>query len=165
MLLWIKIVGCFPGGDSPTTNKLSGNVMALNNTVHTKETGVRTFTRICLLLLLLAGCDHQVPVTGTGTSEFSGRLEAALAMENGTAKHNTLVKLAENAAQAGDGDVVLKAIAAVDAGTFRDNTCAICSLALAKQGKTLEATAVAKEIANETQRNNTLTQIATGGQD
>ena len=66
--------------------------MALNNTVHTKETRVRNFTTICLLLLLLAGCDRQVTVTGTGTSEFSGRLEAALAMEiNGIARHNTLV--------------------------------------------------------------------------
>lgn len=98
----------------------------------------------------------------TGTSELSGRLEAALAMKDGTSRHNTLVKLADNAARAGDGDVVLKAIAAVDAGTSRDNLCAKCSLTLAEQGKTSEATAVAKEIANETQRNNTLTQIASG---
>lgn len=138
--------------------------MAFNNTVHTKETCLRNITRIFLLLVLFAGCDRQVPATAPGTSEFSGRLEAALAMKNGTSRHNTLVKLAENAAQAGDGEVVIKTIAAVDAGTARDNTCAICSLALAKQGKTSEATAVAKEIANETQRNNTLTQIATGDQ-
>lgn len=85
-------------------------------------------------------------------------------MKNDTARHNTLVKLAEDAAHAGNGDVVLKAIAAVDAGTARDNTCAICSGALAKQGKTSEATAVAKEIADETARNNTLAQIASGGQ-
>jgi hypothetical protein len=122
---------------------------------------MRNIIRICLLLVLFAGCDRQVPAT----SEFSGRLEAALAMKSGTARHNTLVKLAESAAQAGDGDVVLNAIAAVDEGTARDNTCAVCSLALAKQGKTSEATAVAKQIANETQRNNTLTQIASGGQD
>jgi hypothetical protein len=138
--------------------------MELSNTVHTKETCLRNIYKICLLLVLFAGCDRQVPATVTGTSDFSGRLEDALAMKNGTAQHNTLVKLAENAAQAGDGDVVLKTIAAVDSGTFRDSTCAICSLALAKQGKASEATAVAKEIANETQRNNTLTQIATGGQ-
>lgn len=122
---------------------------------------MRNITRICLLLVLFAGCDRQVPAT----SEFSGRLEAALAMKDGTARNNTLVKLAESAAQAGDGDVVLNAIAAVEAGTGRDNTCAVCSLALAKQGKTSAATAVAKEIANETQRNNTLTQIATGEKD
>jgi hypothetical protein len=84
-------------------------------------------------------------------------------MKDDTARHNTLVTLAENAAKVGEGDVVLRAIAAVDAGTARDNTCAICSLALARQGKTAEATAVAKEIADETARNNTLARIATGG--
>jgi hypothetical protein len=57
---------------------------------------------------------------------------------------------------------VLKAIAHVDAGTARDNTCAICSEALAKQGKASEATAVAKQIADETARNNTLARIASG---
>jgi hypothetical protein len=35
---------------------------------------------------------------------------------------------------------------------------------LAKQGKTSEATAVAKEITDETARNNTLAQIASAGQ-
>ena len=86
-------------------------------------------------------------------------------MKDGTSRHNTLVKLAEDAAQAGNGVVVLKAIAAVDAGTARDNTCAICSGALARQGKTSEATAIAKEIANETARNNALAQIASGGKE
>lgn len=137
----------------------------MNGFAHTKETCLRNITRICLLLVLFAGCGRAVPATVTGSSEFSGRLEAALAMKDGTARHNTLVKLAENAAEAGDGNVVLDAIAAVDAGTARDNTCAACSIALAKQGKTSEATAVAKKIANETQRNNTLTQIATGSQE
>jgi hypothetical protein len=114
------------------------------------------------MLTLLSGCHVQEPAASTSTSEFSGRLDAALAMKEGTARHNTLVKLAENAAHAGNGDVVLKAIAAVDAGTARDNTCAVCSLALAKKGKTSEATVAANEIRDETQRSNVLTQIATG---
>jgi hypothetical protein len=137
--------------------------VAPNKPVHTKETCLKNITRIGLLLVLFAGCYRQVPTTLTPATELSGRLEAAVAMKNDTARHNTLVTLAESAAQAGDGDIVLKAIAAVDAGTARDNTCAICSKALAKQGKTSEATAVAKEIANETARNNTLAQIASGG--
>jgi hypothetical protein len=138
--------------------------VAPHNSIHTKETRLKNITRICLLLVLFAGCHSQQTPTSTSTSEFSGRLDAALAMKEGTARHNTLVKLAESAAQASDGDVVLKAIAAVDAGTARNNTCAICSLALAKQGKTSEATAVAKEITDETARNNTLAQIASAGQ-
>ncbi|QDV30148.1 hypothetical protein Spb1_20760 [Planctopirus ephydatiae] len=137
--------------------------MTNDNSFDTKEFCLRNISRILLLLVLFTGCVRQEPAPVAGTTELSGRLEAALAMKDGTAKHNTLVKLAENAAQAGDGEVVLNAIAAVDTGTARDNTCAICSLVLAKHGKTSEATAVAKKIENETQRNNTLTQIATGG--
>ena len=61
--------------------------------------------------------------------------------------------------------MAIKAMAAVEPGTARDNTCAICSEALATKGKASEATAVAKLIANETARNNTLAQIASGGQE
>lgn len=59
-----------------SNNKLSGNTMALNNTLHIEETCLRNITRIFLLLVLFAGCDRQVPSTVTSTSEFSGRLEA-----------------------------------------------------------------------------------------
>jgi hypothetical protein len=83
-------------------------------------------------------------------------------MKKDTARHNTLVKLAQDAAEAGDGNVVFKAIEAVDAGTARDNTCAICSEALARKGRTPEATAVAQQISNETARNNALGKIASG---
>lgn len=117
-------------------------------------------TNIFLLLFLFTGCKDQGATKSSPPTELSGRLDAALAMKEGTSRHNTLVKLAEDAAKAGDGDTVLKAIAEVDAGTSRDNTCAICSEALAKQGKTYEATAVAKQIANEMSRNNMLGKIA-----
>jgi hypothetical protein len=119
-------------------------------------------TNIFLLLFLFTGCKDQGATKSSPPTELSGRLDAALAMKEGTSRHNTLVKLAEDAAKAGDGDTVLKAIAEVDAGISRDNTCAICSEALAKQGKTSEATAVAKQIANETSRNNMLGKIASG---
>ncbi len=124
-----------------------------------------TLTKLCLLLAFAVGCNGPTPITSGPSTKMSGRLESALAMKDDTSRHNTLVKLAEDAAQAGNGDVVLKAIAAVDAGTARDNTCAICSGELARQGRTLEATAIAKEIANETARNNTLAQIASGGKE
>lgn len=98
-------------------------------------------------------------------SEMSSRLDAALAMKADTSRHNTLVRVAQDAAEAGDGDVVLKAIAAIDAGTARDNLCSTCSKALAKKGKTSEATAVAMQLANDTSRNNLLSQIASGGKE
>lgn len=119
-------------------------------------------SNLFLLLSVCIGCKDQGATKSSPTTELSGRLDAALAMKEGTSRHNTLVMLAEDAAKAGDGDTVLKAIAQVDARTARDNTCVICSEALAKQGKTSEATAVAKQIANETSRNNMLGKIASG---
>ncbi len=119
-------------------------------------------TNMFLLLFLFSGCKDQGATKSSPPTELSGRLDAALAMKEGTSRHNMLVKLAEDAANAGDGDTVLKAIAQVDPGTARDNTCAICSEALAKQGKTSEATMVAKQIVNETSRNNALARIASG---
>lgn len=83
-------------------------------------------------------------------------------MNEDVARHNALVKLAQDAAEAGDGDVVLRAIEAVDAGTARDNTCAMCSEALARNHKTTAAMAVANQISNEAARNNTLSKIASG---
>jgi hypothetical protein len=139
----------FPGSDSLSPKKVRHLKISIS---------------FCLLLVLALGCQGQVSTQSPAPTAMSGRLDAALAMKVGTSRHNALVKLAEEAANAGDGDVVLKAIAAVDAGTARDNTCSICSQALAKQGKSSQATKVAKQIANETSRNNMLAKIATGGE-
>jgi hypothetical protein len=123
---------------------------------------VKIVTGICLLLILVAGCDDPASTTNAPPSETSGRLDAVLAMKEDVARHNALVKLAQDAAEAGAGDAVLRAIDAVDAGTARDNTCAICSEALARKGKTTAAKAVASQISNEVARNNTLSKIASG---
>jgi hypothetical protein len=133
------------------------NLQKMKNT-HMKSRFI-IITNIFLLLFLFTGCKDQGATKSSPPTELSGRLDAALAMKEGTSRHNTLVKLAEDAAKVGDGDTVLKAIAQVDQGTARDNTCAICSEALAKQGKTSEATMVAKQIAGETSRNNALARI------
>ena len=58
----------------------------------------------CLLLTLFVGCQDPTPTTTVPPTEMSGRLDAALAMNKDTARHNTLVKLAQDAAEAGDGD-------------------------------------------------------------
>ena len=123
---------------------------------------MKVVTGFCLLLILVSGCDDPASTTTASPAGISGRLDAALAMQGDTARHNALVKLAQDAAEAGDGDVVLKAIEAIDAGTARDNTCAMCSEALARMGRTAAATAVAKQISDETARKNTLSKIASG---
>ncbi len=98
-------------------------------------------------------------------TEISGRLDAALAMKNNTARHNTLVQVGQDAAEAGEGDVVLKVIGLIDAGSSHDNLCSMCSKSLARKGKISEATAVANQLANDTARNNLLSEIATGVKD
>ena len=123
---------------------------------------MKIFANICLLLSFIAGCQQPVSTMSAPKTEMTGRLEAALTMKKGAARHNALVHVAQDAAEAGDGDVVLKAIAAIDDGTAHDNLCSTCSEALAKQGKISEATAVAKQLANDAARNNLLGRIATG---
>jgi len=94
------------------------------------------------------------------SSDIEVRFQAALALENDTARHNTLVRLAQDAANAGDGDLVLKVIKHVNAGTARSNTCAICSEALLNRGLISAATAVAHQIEDDTSRSNMLARIA-----
>jgi hypothetical protein len=124
------------------------------------KTCLKVITNICLLLVLVTGCQDQASTKSSPQTEMSGRLDAALAMEKGTSRHNALSRCATDAAEAGEVDIVLKAIAAIGAGTARDNLCSVCSEVLAKQGKASEATKVAKQIANDTARNNMLGRIA-----
>ena len=119
---------------------------------------------VSLLLFAVLGCrDPGSNEANAPRSELGGRLDAALAMEEGVARHNTLVRCARAAAKAGEGDVVLEAIAAIDAGVSRDNLCAQCSEILAKQGNTAMATEVAMRMSAGVARENVLSRIATGG--
>ena len=88
---------------------------------------MKIITNICLLLILVAGYQDQVSTMSAAPTEISGRLDAALAMKNNTARHNTLVQVGQDAAEAGEGDVVLKVIALIDAGSSHDNLCSMCS--------------------------------------
>ena len=126
------------------------------------EIRLKIITNTCLLLTFIAGCQQPVSTMSAPKTEMTGRLEAALAMENDTARHNALAQVAQDAVEAGDGDVVLKAIAAIDDGTAHDNLRSTCSEALAKKGKISDATAVAKQLANDAARNNLLGRIANG---
>jgi hypothetical protein len=63
-----------------------------------------------LLILAVLGCqEHGRRPQDAPRTEMQGRLEAALAMDEGVARHNMLVQCARDAAEAGDGDVVLEA--------------------------------------------------------
>ena len=84
-----------------------------------------------LLIFATLGCQEDDPQkTAAPATELEGRLSAALAMSPGIPRHNTLVQCATAAANGGEGDVVLKAIGAIDRGVARDNLCAACSQTL-----------------------------------
>ena len=118
------------------------------------------------LLLLVAGCQSQSSAqSSTPPSEMAGRLNAALEIDDETARLNAVIKVAEDSAEAGDGEVVLQAISEIKEGVARDNVCATCSIHLAKSGNTSDATRVARQIKDETRRLNVLNSIANGSND
>ena len=131
-----------------------------------------------LALFILAGCGEATRTEASKTQveagekpEWQGKLEATLAYDGpAIGRHNVLAELAREAADAGEGDVALKAIQSMDdsvvnsdGGTNVGNLCNYCSRTLAAQGKTAAVTQIAKMIKNDLQRNNTLAAIATGG--
>ena len=118
---------------------------------------------IFCLLLVAGGCQSQsLSEADAPRSEMAGRLDAALEIKDETARLNALIRVAEDSAEAGDGDVVLQAIAEIREGTARDNVSETCSEYLARSGNTSDATNVAKQISDETRRLNVLNRIANG---
>jgi len=117
---------------------------------------MKRFAIILAVVVLHSGCSTTEP------SEAQGRLSAALALENDTARHNALLRCAEFAAEQGDAAVVATAISKVKKETARNNLGLTCSQSLAKCGKTAEATKIAQSIEDETMRRNALSDIAKG---
>lgn len=122
---------------------------------------LKILTNICLVLCLTTACRDTTTKPNSLQTELSDKLNAALAMDKGTPRHNTLCQIATEAASAGEVDLVFKAITEIDPN-HRNNLLSTCSKALAKHGKTPEAVSLAKQITNDTSRNNLLAQIAGG---
>jgi hypothetical protein len=110
---------------------------------------------------LASACRDTSTTSNPPQTDLSGKLSAALAMDKGTPRHNTLCQIAIEAASAGEAVLVSKAIAEIDPDS-RNNLLSTCSKALAKRGNTSDAVSLAKQITNDTSRNNLLAQIASG---
>jgi hypothetical protein len=120
--------------------------------------------RLCGLLLcpmLLLGCDQR-PREPASPEELKGRLDAALSMRNVADRNDALASVARDAAAAGDGDMVKRALGPINNTSRKDEAAAACALKLAEIGKSQVAVEVAKTIHNSPLQNETLGRIAKG---
>ena len=115
---------------------------------------------ILFVMCLALGCSSS---TSNQTPEaLNGRLEAALALTDTGKRDGALVKVAEDAASAGQAEVVKKALSRVTDIGKRDDAAENCALKLAKAGKGAEAADVAKTITDSGKRDSTLSKLAKG---
>ena len=113
--------------------------------------------RYCLLLicvLQLTGCSNDAK------PDHQSRLDAATEMNEVTHRNTALAKVAIDAATAGEGDVVKKAVSAITVEDKKMRTARDSALALAKAGQGAAAVEVAKMISQVKMRDDTLKQIA-----
>ena len=113
---------------------------------------------------LLVGCDGG-PTAGPADQPFEGRLKAALAVSNSSTRDEALAAVATDAAQAGAGYTVRKAVGAIANSSTKDKTASACAVKLVEVGQADAANDVAGLIANSSTRDQTLARIAkTAGQ-
>jgi hypothetical protein len=124
---------------------------------------MRTFVRgiIVVGLALAVGCSNE-PKPAQTPEQLQGRLTAADAMTNASEKNDVLQVIAQDAADSGAGDVVLKALGKITNASTRNDTAEACALSLAKRGDTRAATAIAQQISNASLKNDVLAKIAKG---
>jgi hypothetical protein len=109
-----------------------------------------------LFLLLMAGCGSS------GNSELAKRYEAAVAISGTWDRDAALEKLAVDAGQAGDVNIVKKSLEKISASWTKDKTATAAALALAKAGKVDAAKEVAQSISATAQKEEALSRIAKG---
>jgi len=124
------------------------------------------------LLLLCTGCMRQQPSApaagapaaerSAGEDDFAARLEAAKGIMTFEKRADALAQLAQDAADAGDGQVVKSAIELIQVVETRNNAAFSAALRLAKSGKGDDAVAVAKMIMSLERRDEALARIAKG---
>lgn len=126
---------------------------------------MRAVAAVALLaspLLFGGGCGSSSKPSGDGPTEgpFNARYNAAMAMTPGE-RMPALVKVSEDAAEAGDAETVKKCLAALVPGS-RDDAAQKAALSLARAGKADAGTEVAKSIIDGGTRNKVLGQLARG---
>jgi hypothetical protein len=110
-----------------------------------------------VLILVVVGCATS---TDDGASPLKGKLDAALAIKDGILRDDALVKVALDAAAAGELKVVKKAVGEIRDGIKRDDAASASAFKLAERGQTSEATEIGNLIRDGIKRDATLSKIA-----
>jgi len=113
-----------------------------------------------IALCLALGCSSST--SNQSPAALNGRLEAALGLTDSDKRDVALVKVAEDAATAGEAEVVKKALSRVTDSSKKDEAAEYCALKLAKAGKGPEAAEVAKTITDSAKRDSVLSKLAKG---
>jgi hypothetical protein len=113
-------------------------------------------------LLLLVGCSKE-PSRGSDPSEpgrLKGRLNAALGMSNLNQRDDALKVVVQDAATAGDVEIVNQGLEKFTNGNLRDDVAAAAALTFSAAGRSQDAADIAKHIANGNQKDDVLKKIA-----
>jgi hypothetical protein len=120
--------------------------------------------RCCLFLglVLALGCSQGTTPPPVTTEQLKGRLEAAEAINNVAKRNEVLQAVAEDAADAGDSEIVKRVLDKMNNVAQKNHLASSCALKLAERGKSQDAVEVAKTITNVAKKNETLGKIAKG---
>lgn len=130
---------------------------------------MRCVPLLIVLVLLAGGCGGRSVTPSGGEDEtansenFTGRLEAAKAVYDSNKRDAALAKVAQAAAEAGDGETAKEAVRTMFSTNAKDDACYNAAVALARVGKGKEAKAVADLMFSTNRKDEAMTKIAGGG--
>ena len=123
---------------------------------------MRSFLLLILLAILSglgAGCSGDKP-SPQPPPNFQPRLDAALAIGDPTARDRALTSLAKDATEAGEVEIVKKAVDKISDPHTKDITADRAALKLSSMGKSAEAVEVAKMINDKALRDGLLSKLS-----
>jgi hypothetical protein len=112
-------------------------------------------------MLLFVGCSDQSTSRAT-SDKFKGRLTAALAINDTSQRNDALKSVAQDAAEAAEGEIVKRAIYEINDSAMLDNVAYTCALKLVERGQAQAAADTAKLMHDTSRQNEVLSQIAKG---
>ena len=119
----------------------------------------------CLLVLVMSfvvGCSDQRTPRAT-SEQLKGRLTAALAINDVNQRDAALKSVAQDAAEAAQGEIVTRAVYEINYSVTVDEVAYACALKLLERGQAQAAADVAKLMRTTSKQNEVLSRIAKGG--
>jgi hypothetical protein len=113
-------------------------------------------------VLSLAGCGHQRTPHAI-PEQLKGRLDAALAINDMNQRDAALKSVAQDAAEAAEGEIVKRAVYEIHDLPMMDKVAYACALRLVERGQAQAAADTAKLMRDASKQNEVLSRIAKGG--